>query len=65
MKKTRSKKSRDTVPLNKVGDITGHIINFNPGGYIKRTLTGSLQLILTSIFKWGVGNVTYVEILFL
>ncbi len=32
-------------------------INPNPGGYIKRTLTGSIQFTMTSIFeKRGVGN---------
>jgi hypothetical protein len=32
-------------------------VNFNPGGYIKRTLTGSIKFILTSIFEErGVGN---------
>jgi hypothetical protein len=32
-------------------------INSNPGGYIKRTLTGGIQFTMTSIFEeGGVGN---------
>ncbi len=31
------------------------MMNSNPGGYVKRTLTGGIKFILTSVFEGGGG----------